>query len=322
MATGKVKTLYSDKEKTEVLFPRTKVSAISDDNGNGLTAVINNAINNASEVYVGTSMPSASGSYKIWMKPEGASTIIYTLTNGSWMEVSSVSGVYVGSGNMPESYNVQIDPTGEPIDDFFAPAGYGLGEGSTYAADLNAIRGNGWYRVDASTANLPSGFSYAAVLAMRRTNQQLVQWLVDTTTTRRQLMRYSSDGGATWVEEWINPPMLVGTEYRTTERWNGKAVYTRLGSYTFTEDFGTTSTVSNKAISFGSISATKILSAELVLVAIESTDREYPVPITAGSGGLVSVNAVLHNGAVVLIANKYVISAGGVMYCTLRYTKD
>ena len=25
--------------------------------------------------------------------------------------------------------------------------------------------------------------------------------------------------------EWINPPMVIGTEYRTTERWNGKPVY-------------------------------------------------------------------------------------------------
>lgn len=28
--------------------------------------------------------------------------------------------------------------------------------------------------------------------------------------------------------EWINPPMAAGIEYRTTERWNGKPVYTRL----------------------------------------------------------------------------------------------
>ena len=28
------------------------------------------------------------------------------------------------------------------------------------------------------------------------------------------------------VTEWINPPMVVGNEYRTTERWNGKVVYT------------------------------------------------------------------------------------------------
>lgn len=28
--------------------------------------------------------------------------------------------------------------------------------------------------------------------------------------------------------EWINPPMVAGNEYRTTERWNRKVVYTKL----------------------------------------------------------------------------------------------
>jgi hypothetical protein len=30
------------------------------------------------------------------------------------------------------------------------------------------------------------------------------------------------------VTEWLNPPMNEGTEYRTIERWSGKAVYTKL----------------------------------------------------------------------------------------------
>lgn len=37
------------------------------------------------------------------------------------------------------------------------------------------------------------------------------------------------------VTEWVNPPMIPGEEYRTTERWQGKPVYTRLfrfGSFT------------------------------------------------------------------------------------------
>lgn len=28
--------------------------------------------------------------------------------------------------------------------------------------------------------------------------------------------------------EWFNPPMLLGVEYRTTERWNGLPVYAQL----------------------------------------------------------------------------------------------
>lgn len=29
------------------------------------------------------------------------------------------------------------------------------------------------------------------------------------------------------VKEWISPPMVVGVEYQTTERWNGKTVFAR-----------------------------------------------------------------------------------------------
>lgn len=30
------------------------------------------------------------------------------------------------------------------------------------------------------------------------------------------------------AQEWINPPIVIGTEYRTTERWNGSPVYAKL----------------------------------------------------------------------------------------------
>lgn len=36
--------------------------------------------------------------------------------------------------------------------------------------------------------------------------------------------------------EWVNPPMNVGVEYRTTERYNGKPVYRKLLSYSLTSN--------------------------------------------------------------------------------------
>ena len=39
---GKIKTLFSDQEKTKALFPRTKVSAVSDDDGTGLNVLLEN----------------------------------------------------------------------------------------------------------------------------------------------------------------------------------------------------------------------------------------------------------------------------------------
>jgi hypothetical protein len=63
-----------------------------------------------------------------------------------------------------------------------------------------------------------------------------------------ELVRYKVEG--VWSQwEWVNPPMVLGVEYRTTERWQGKPVYTKLldlgyvgaGKSTFTDgvSFGT-----------------------------------------------------------------------------------
>lgn len=48
--------------------------------------------------------------------------------------------------------------------------------------------------------------------------------------------RIAADGNT----EWINPPMLPGTEYRTTERWNGKVVYKKLLLWKITSDISGT----------------------------------------------------------------------------------
>lgn len=44
MSTTTIVTLYSDKEKQDVILPRTKVSAVSDENGLGLDALLNNKL--------------------------------------------------------------------------------------------------------------------------------------------------------------------------------------------------------------------------------------------------------------------------------------
>ena len=49
MTSGKVKTLFSDKEKTEALFPRTKTSAVSNEDGIGLDALMENLIYSSNE---------------------------------------------------------------------------------------------------------------------------------------------------------------------------------------------------------------------------------------------------------------------------------
>lgn len=68
-------------------------------------------------------------------------------------------------------------------------------------------------------------------------------WLVQInkrTSTAGSIIAYSDDengyrecsrsiyGGALQPWEWVNPPCQIGTEYRTTQRWRGLPVYTKL----------------------------------------------------------------------------------------------
>lgn len=80
--------------------------------GENIYTAINNSISNASEIYVGSSAPIAT-SYKVWIKTSDSSFTIFAKNGNTWVEATAISGVYVGSGNMPAGYNVQIDPTGE-----------------------------------------------------------------------------------------------------------------------------------------------------------------------------------------------------------------
>lgn len=108
----------------------------------------------------------------------------------------------------------------------FAPSGYGLG-GAVYTADLNKAIKPGWYYTDSKTVNTGRYYTIVHVKAYR--NEQFVEQVqTDMNLTNfDRLHRYSKDGGATWTEEWENPLMQLGVEYRTTEKWGGNTVYAK-----------------------------------------------------------------------------------------------
>lgn len=117
-----------------------------------------------------------------------------------------------------------------------APIGYGLGGGGanvTSDQDLNNITTNGWYAFSTPPANAPtqetdgwpSGYSYMLVASR---DQNTVSQIVFASNQAQVLgcivKRYCVNSEwSPW--EWVNPPMLLGVEYRTTERYQGKPVY-------------------------------------------------------------------------------------------------
>lgn len=112
-----------------------------------------------------------------------------------------------------------------------APAGYGLGLGTgditqlTTAAQVDAAMEAGWYQYYGSNIN-GNGTAYGGILVVPS------MWSVTQFFFCRQhygsyMKRiYQSNAWNPW--EWINPPMLAGVEYRTTERYMGKPVYAKL----------------------------------------------------------------------------------------------
>lgn len=112
-----------------------------------------------------------------------------------------------------------------------APSGYGLGVAMSNdytIADCNNALECGWY-VLRGAANTPSGASYGILEVSARDGENIkVQTLKSVTSDGATIIchRVYSGGWQPW--EWVNPPMLPGEEYRTTERHNGKPVYVKL----------------------------------------------------------------------------------------------
>ena len=108
-----------------------------------------------------------------------------------------------------------------------APAEYGLGSwtGHMGFTDADAMLNNGWYYCN-NVANTPFSHGWMFVIA-RDSNWVKQEFYSGLHNTAPTLVRFKQAGY--WGEwEWENPPMISGVEYRTTERWNGKAVYTTM----------------------------------------------------------------------------------------------
>ena len=105
-----------------------------------------------------------------------------------------------------------------------APSGFGLGTTAIVVTDCNAALNNGWYYANASTTNRPASFTNCTFATVARNPSQIYQYFFNP-SDGCVLQRYTTNGGSTWHEEWVNPPMAVGVEYRTTDRYKGVAIF-------------------------------------------------------------------------------------------------
>ena len=105
-----------------------------------------------------------------------------------------------------------------------APAGFGLGDAVTVIDSWNNAIKTGFYRAEKDSATGQWMYGYVVNYANNISTQVAFS---HSATTLNIALRAGMDGN--WQPwGWVNPPLEVGVEYRTTERYNGKPVYTKL----------------------------------------------------------------------------------------------
>lgn len=96
-------------------------------------------------------------------------------------------------------------------------------------------------------------------------------------------------GGAlkTLDGRWVNPPMLEGVEYRTTEHWNGKPVYRKLVAYSVTGSVGNSSGYKDLLVPHGITGLTHVVSCNGSIGPWSGL-----LPYVADGGGITTVTSV------------------------------
>lgn len=116
-----------------------------------------------------------------------------------------------------------------------APDGFGLGKGIAHEVvpDCNDVKLSGLYIMSSNTTNYPTlipNGQYSLLRVSARTADEILQEVfcigIDGQNDFSAVRSYGNTGGwSPW--EYVNPPMKLGVEYRTTERYLGKPVYVR-----------------------------------------------------------------------------------------------
>lgn len=147
---------------------------------------------------------------------------------------SSVTGNAADAKVVGDHIKDKENPHGVTVEQIgAAPSGYGLGEKTArIVSDADAAKTNGFYAMSGNSAvNYPANypnFCYGSLFVEVRYTNAIFQTIRFANISAE---RYSNDGGTTWSAwEYINPPLQVGVQYRTTMRDNGKALYLERGS--------------------------------------------------------------------------------------------
>jgi hypothetical protein len=264
--TGEIQGLYRDREQTQPVFPLTKVKAISDDDGVGLNVLLDEmvykgdavgdasvqlrdadtlggrlAADYATQSFVTNKIAEAQlgGADGGSVDLSGYATKDYVDDQLDSLDTiiatdENTDGNHVIRSYVQETDYFQVDATlskanhaadAKAVGDALAGKAPLLNIGQ-YVGDLNSSTlDNTICWIQNTTTNNPTG-TYGTCETWSAGNGGRMQRI---TCSLGIVRRIHTSSWGEW--EWINPPMNLNVPYRTTERWNGKPVYTKLLSY-------------------------------------------------------------------------------------------
>lgn len=189
-----------------------------------------------------------------------------------------------------------------------APDGFGLGLQEANALPWNSAIHNGFY---SSAGNSPNGSRWTGLnitpfngLCFQKAYNSDIGQMVEAIRMKAKNV---------WSEwEYVNPPMLEGVEYRTTERWKGQVVYTKRVSYTTDAAIGSDTSGVDTNIPHG-------ISGFGSLVRVNCCKGTYPFPYLKVNGGFTNINEV--NAQNIVLRNYKMTWNAATWQFDLYYTK-
>lgn len=277
---------------------------------NGVTTRTYTAVNGATNKLPVMDLPTGNGTIKITASTNPGSGVVTVTRNWTY---SKTAPTFADTGS-----TAQLQQKGKNVFPLtllecvrgvenLAPGGFGLGTYGPYVNDLNEAVESGFYTVAGTYQNGPAdtgaGFSPLLVLSGSEGNRIAQIYYGNNASFMGCIAtRYYNNGKQAWSPwEWINPPMQLGVEYRTAERYNGKLVYAKA------INFGQAPNATYKDVSHG----------------IENFSQLVSYTGMMGGANLIetpALDSIQINASNIRITTNSDVSASYV-YLVLRYTK-
>ena len=204
-----------------------------------------------------------------------------------------------------------------------APDGFGLGNIGkllTPEDNLDEVKTNGWYiweRGKEPKGTLPASIgqdTYATCVRVWGNGAVCYQESADMTDGSFQgsFCTRTIYGSKIYPWEYINPPMVPGVEYRTTERYIGKPVYVKM------VDCGSLPNAGYKAVNIGTPGLEKVI--EISGCAIDTKGDFYSIPATNFSSSVHDVGLYATGSQAIAISTQSDRSNYRA-YVKVKYTK-